>query len=145
MTAPLKLMAEDADDLAIFSAHLQDAVLKVGDLAFLPKQRRFALVANRYRWEGAGSSRAKTGERVRCGLHFDGVLKVQASKIRQDAKDAVLSLLALGFEPGEDGAGTVTLTFSGGGAIRLDVEAIDAQLADLTQAWPAKAVPEHKP
>ncbi len=137
----LKLAAEDAEDLAILSAHVQDAVLRVGDLAWLPKSRRFACVLNRFRWE-AGRPGGR-GERVRAGLHFDGVLSVKASRIRQDAKDAVLCLLAATFTPGEEGAGVVTLAFAGGGQIRLYVECLDAHLADVSAAWTARATPEH--
>lgn len=138
---PLRLVAEDAEDLAAVSALLQDAVLKVGDFAWLPKARRFACVMSRYRWE-AGRSGGR-GERLRAGLHVEGVSKAQVARIRQDAPDAVLSLLALTFEGAAEGPGTVTLTFSGGGAIRLTVDALDVHLDDLSGAWAAKGRPQH--
>jgi len=138
---PLKLAAEDADDLAAISALVQDAVLKVSDFAWLPKARRFACVMNRYRWE-AGRSGGR-GERVRAGLHVEGVSKAQVARIRQDAPDAILSLLAVTFEGEADGPGAVTLSFSGGGAIRLTVDALEVHLSDLTQAWAAKGKPQH--
>ncbi len=155
-TPPLKLAAEDADDLKALSALLQDAVLTVGDLAFLPKSRRFAAVLNRYRWE-AGTKGGR-GERVRAGIAIEGVTAAKASKLRQDAKDVVLELLAVTFEPdvrtaaaddgGDDApapsAGAVTLTFSGGAAIKLTVEVLDVRLDDLTQPWPAKGKPSHE-
>jgi hypothetical protein len=138
---PLKLVAEDADDLAAISALVQDAVLKVGDFAWLPKARRFACVMNRYRWE-AGRAGGR-GERVRTGLHVEGVGKAQIARIRQDAPDAVLSLLALTFEGAPEGPGLVTLACAGGGAIRLSVDALEVHLNDLSQAWAAKARPQH--
>ena len=142
--APLRLTAEDADDLKAISALLQDAVLTVADMAWLKKTRRFALVLNRYRWEADGQGRnAKTGTRVRSGLHIENVLKVEAKGIAQDAKETILSLLALTFQPGEDGQGTLTFTFSAGKALRLHVEALDATLTDLSEAWPAKSRPDH--
>ena len=98
MKAGLKLLAEDEEDLAILSAHLQDAVLRVGDLAYLPKQRRFAAVVNRYCWEGCGDNEA--GTRVQAGLHFDSVLRAQSSRVRQEDPAAILELLALRFTPG---------------------------------------------
>jgi hypothetical protein len=140
--SPLRLVAEDADDLKAISALLQDAVLKVGDMAYLPKTRRFAMVLNRYRWE-AGTSGGR-GTRVRAGLRVDNVLKAESQRIPQTAKDTVLSLLALSFD-GEPGAGgLLTLNFSAGKAVRLTVEALDVALDDLTEAWTAKGgMPEH--
>ena len=137
---PFKLAAQDAEDLQILSARLQDAVAKLKDFAWLPKQHRFAMVVNRFQWE------AKQNTRVRAGLHFDGVLQVQSQKLKLGAGEAVVSLLAIGFTPngGEDPGGVIELTFSGGGAIRLTVEAIDAELADMTQPWAARGRPAHE-
>ena len=141
MTKSLRLLVTDEEDLAILSAHLQDAVMRVADLAFLPRQRRFAVILNRFCWEGCGED--ETGIRMRAGLHFDGVLKVQAQGIRQDNPEAILELLALTFTDAKDGAGAIDLLFAGGGRVRLDVECIDAQLRDLAGPWPATARPEH--
>jgi hypothetical protein len=138
----LKLIAQDEEDLKIFSAHLQDAVLKIGDLAYLPARRRFAMMVNRYCWEGANA--APQGMRMRAGVHFDGVLKVQAQGLRQDAPETVIELLAIAFAPEGDGAGAIELSFAGGPKIRLEVECIDAVMADLLGPWPAAARPEHK-
>ena len=141
MAARLKLKAEDAEDLGIFSAHLQDAVGRVGDITYIKSKRRFAAVFNRFMWEEAGrgdGEKRRPFHRVRAGLHFDGVLGVQAQRVRQSAPDAVIELLAIRFEPKEDGAGTITLVLAGGGAIKLDVECIDAELADLTEPWKAR-------
>jgi len=134
------LGAEDEEDLQIMSARLQDAVARVGDLVWLPKQRRFAALFNRFKWESG------QGLRVRSGLHFDGVLTVKAHHIKRGDPDAVVSLLAIGFTPkgGEDPGGTVELTFSGGGAIRLDVECIDAGLKDVGGEWAARGRPLHE-
>ena len=133
------LAATDAEDLQILSARLQDAAVKLKNIAWLPRHRRFAMVANRYRWEGPGR------ERVLAGLHFDGVLKVQSRKIKLGAGEAVVALLAITFTANGDGdpGGVVELTFAGGGTIRLTVECIDAELADLTQPWTARAKPDH--
>lgn len=136
----LVLGAEDAEDLQIISARLQDAVARVGDLVWLPKQRRFAGVFNRYKWESG------QGLRVRSGLHFDGVLSVKANNIKRGDADAVVSLLAIRYTPkgGEDPGGVIELTFSGGGAIRLDVECIDAGLKDVSGEWAARGRPLHE-
>ena len=94
--APLRLIAQDADDLPVLSAALQDAVAKIGDIAYEPAARRLTIAFNRYRWEARG----RTRERVRAGLQFGGVLQVKARKLRRDAPGAVVELLALSFEPG---------------------------------------------
>jgi hypothetical protein len=145
MTEPdcLKLLAMDDEDLAVLSAHVQDAVLKVADLVNLPKERRFAIGMNRFTWEKADGQR-RNFERRRAALTFDRVLSVQTSHIRRDQPEAVLELLAIGFEPeGEAPAGHVMLYFAGGGAIRLAVECIEARLADLGTAWATRSKPSH--
>ncbi|HTQ15479.1 MAG TPA: DUF2948 family protein [Rhizomicrobium sp.] len=137
------LAAADAEDLDVISAKLQDAVARVGDLVWLPRQRRFAALFNRFKWENPG----KQGDlRVRAGLHFDGVLAVQSHNILHGDPDAILSLLALRFSPngGEDPGGVVHLEFAGGGSIRLVVECIDAELSDVSGAWAARGRPEHE-
>ena len=139
----LRLIAEDADDLAVISACLQDAVTQVRDLTFLPSARRFAMVVNRFRWEGEGKARSHGHERVRSGLHFDNVLKAQARNIVQNRPEGVLNLLAIRFEELNAPSGIVTLAFSGGGEIRLEVEALEAHLSDLGLVWETPNRPEH--
>ena len=135
---PLKLLAEDAEDLAVISAAMQDAVLKVGDIAYEPKARRLTVAFNRYRWEAGG------GERVRSGLQLGGVLGLQTRKIRRDAPDAVLELLAMTFTPGEPPGGEVILSFAGGGDLRAKVECVEAVLADVSTPWPTPRKPAHE-
>lgn len=136
----LKLAAADAEDLQILSARLQDALGQLKNFTWLPKKRRFAAVVNRLQWEAGGKTR------VRAGLHFDGVLKVQSHKVKLGAGDAVVSLLAFRFEPngGEDPGGAIEIVLAGGGAIRLTVECIDAELSDMTDAWAARGKPDHE-
>lgn len=141
MSEGLRLIAEDEEDLAILSAHLQDAVVRIGDIAYLPKSRRFAAFLNRYCWEGCPEG--SVGERTRSGLHFNNVLKVQAMNVRQNDPDAVAELLALRFHGNGEGAGQIDLMLAGGGCIRLEVEAIDATLRDISEHWPARARPAH--
>lgn len=142
MSKSVRLAAADAEDLEILSARVQDAAGKLKDFVWLPKQRRFVAALNRYRWEdGKGA-----GTRVRSALRFDGVSRVQSSHVKQGAPDAVVSLLAIRFTPAADSdpAGTIELVLAGGGAIRLAVECIDAELADLTGPWTARARPDHR-
>lgn len=135
----LVLAAADAEDLGIVSARLQDAVVLLKNISWLPRRRRFAMVVNRYRWE------SDRGERVRAGLHFDGVLAVRAQGMKPAAESAVAALLAITFtkNEGEDPGGIIEMVFAGGGTIRLAVECVDAGLADLTQPWAARARPDH--
>jgi hypothetical protein len=137
----LKLLAQDEEDLKIISAHLQDAVMRIGDLAYLPRQHRFVAILNRFCWEGCPEE--SIGERVLTGLHFDSVLKVQSQNLRQDNPDAVAELLALNFTPENDGGGIIDMLFAGGGRIRLQVECIDAAMRDMSEPRPAVARPEH--
>ena len=138
------LAATDAEDLQVISAKLQDAVTRVGDLVWLPQSRRFAMLFNRFKWEDAESKRAEN-VRVRSGLHFNGVLSTKSTKIMRGNPDAVLSLLAIQFLPrgGEDPGGMIVLVFAGGGAIRLDVENIEAELSDISGEWAALGKPSH--
>ena len=138
VSTPLHLLAEDQDDLAVISAALQDAVAKVGDIVFEAKARRLTIAFNRFRWE------ADKRQRVRSALQMGGVLTVQARKIRRDRRDAVLELLAIGFEPGEPPGGVISLSFAGGGDLRAQVECIDAVLADLSEPWPTPRAPAHE-
>lgn len=138
----LKLMAESRADLEVMSTFLQDAAVKVGDLAWQPGQHRFAAVLNRYRWEGERDRKQKP-ERVRAGLRFEGVLKASYQNIPMNDPDHVLGLLAIEVEEDEDGAGRLTLACSGYASIRLEVECIEAYLEDLTRPWRALGRPEH--
>lgn len=138
----LKLAALDADDLTVISACMQDSVLKTGEIAFAPAEMRLILPVNRFAWEKAGG-RLSIPERRRSVLHFDRVVAVKSANIDRGSPDKVLSILAVRFEPSEAPAGTVEVTFAGGGALRFDVECIEAQLADLGPAWAAKAKPKH--
>ncbi len=142
---PLKLVALDSEDLEVLSAHLQDAVLRVGDIAYVPAKNRFALIVNRFDWEGAAEKdkRGKKFERRRSALRFDRVLALQALGIDQGAKNAVVELLAVQFEETQEPEGYITLVFAGGGAIRLHVECIEAEMMDLGPVWRTKRMPEH--
>jgi len=146
--AELKLIAFDVDDLAVLSAHLQDALVRVGDLAWLPAERRFAAVGNRFDWADAlkqGTSNASAPYlRRQAGLRFERVRGAQLLGIDVRRKDAILSLLAIAFEPSEPPAGFVTLRFADGAGIRLQVECIEAELKDLGPVWRAASMPKHE-
>lgn len=137
----LKLLALDSEDLEVISAHVQDAVIRVGDMGYARQDRRFALLMNRFDWE-ADAGRAK-GLRKRAALHFDGVQSVATAGIDTNAHDGVLELLAINFETVDGPAGIVELNFAGGGTVRLGVECLEARLSDLGAAWAAAAKPAH--
>ena len=148
----LKLIALDAEDLNVISAHLQDAVVRLADMTYLPGEKHFAAVANRFDWAktfSASSGRAKGAkgfERRRAGLRFERVLGARVHALNLSDKSATLSLLAITFEPSsvpESVDGEVLLTFSGGGAIRLHVECLEVELQDLGAAWSAVHAPRH--
>lgn len=136
----LRLVAFDADDLSVISAHLQDALVRVGDMAWLPEQDRFALVLSRFDWIAAGEGRC---ERATAGLHFDRVRTVRQCAVPQTTPNVILELLAISFEPTEAPAGQVTLTFAGGAAIRLEVECLEACARDMGPRWTARRQPGH--
>ncbi len=144
---PLRLIAQDAEDLKVISTLVQDAVLPVTDLQYDAKRRRFALMLNRFRWEDQTQAEqvGRAYERVRSVLVVEDVLKVQTQGFDRADKDLILSLLSMDFTPGQDGAGRLTLVLAGDGAIALDVEALDLRLDDVTRPYraPSGKVPQH--
>lgn len=135
----IRIAAQDAEDLTILSARLQDAAGQLSGIAYQSKTRRFAAMVNRLEWEKGGKTR------VRAGLHFNSVLAVKTRNVKLGARDAVISILAITFTPNavDDPAGVIEIVLAGDGAIRLEVECIDAELADVTQPWTARATPNH--
>lgn len=142
---PLRLKAEDGDDLPVLSALVQDAVFPITEMRWQPRERRFALLLNRFRWEDerAAERRGRPYERVQSLLVVSDVLKVASQGIDRGQADTVLSLLSVAFEPGTDGTGRVVLTIAGDGAIALDVECLDIALRDVTRPYIAPS--HHKP
>ncbi|AZO32167.1 MULTISPECIES: DUF2948 family protein [unclassified Mesorhizobium] len=140
----LKLIALDDQDLSIVSAHVQDAVMKVSDLEYLPAAKRFVLTMNRFVWEAKSGLFRQHNERRQSVLHFDRVLGAKTSGIQRDKPAEVLSLLAVSFVAISKPAGIIELVFSGGGTIMLDVECIEARLADIGGSWEATSRPLHR-
>lgn len=139
--ADLKLIALDQEDLAVLSAHVQDAVVRVGDVTYLPGEKRFAMVINRFDW--SKPSKAGGYIRARSGLRFEKVLSAQVAGIDLGDKAKVLSLLAVTFQLEDEPSGWVELVFSGKAAIRLRVECIESELRDLGAQWATKTKPTH--
>ena len=142
---PLRLKAEAPDDVEVMSALLQDAVAQTSEMGWTRRTRRFTALLNRFRWEDvpAAKRQGRAFERVRAVLAVDSVLRVRASGVDPADRDLVLALLALTFEPGEDGTGTLRLIFAGDGEIALNVECLDVRLADVTRPHVARSLPQH--
>ena len=144
---PLRLKALDVEDLGVLSGFIQDAVFPGSEMKWDRNSRRFALLLNRFRWEDAAhaEARKRAYERVQSVLAIEDVVRVQTQGVDARESDMILSVLAVTFEAGEDGGGHVTLTLAGDGAIRVEVEALEVVLKDVTRPYvaPSKAKPEH--
>src|SRR5689334_7408399 len=138
----LKLVALDADDMEVVSTQLRDAVVQAADIHWRPAEQRVVVGVYRSDW-AAASGAAPACRRRRAALRFDRVLSCQCRNLDAVQKDQVLTLLAVEFNAKDEPAGTVTLTFSGGGALRLDVECLEVELADLGPCWSTDCCPEH--
>ena len=136
-------MALDGEDLAVLSSYVQDAVVKIGEIRWLRRERRLILALNRFVWEEAEAGSGPF-ERRRAALHFDRIVSVQSKGVALDDVGAVLELLAVVFEPGEEPSGTIEFAFAGGGTLRATVECVEGQLTDLGAAWTTAKKPEHK-
>jgi Protein of unknown function (DUF2948) len=141
---PLRLRAEDADDLAVISACLQDALVSVRDLAYDREARTFVLVANRFRWEATEAERGEAGrfERTLCGVAFGEVDNVAYRGFQRSEESRILCLLAIRPNP-EGSGGTIDLDFSGSATIRLTAPAIRCRVRDFGEPWPTAWHPDH--
>lgn len=138
----LKFIALDQDDLAVVSTHLQDAIVKVLDIIWLPGEKRIVVGLSRFDWE-ATLDPVPQFRRRRAVLRFDRVLACKGRDIAPSDKDKVLNLLAVEFDESDPPSGIVTLVFSGGAALRLQVECLEAELADLGEVWTTTTCPDH--
>ena len=142
----LKLIALDKEDIEVVSAHLQDAVVKAAEIRWRPAEKRLVIALNRFDWEAAHGT-VPEFRRRRAALRFE---RVSACKSRNciavEAMQTgrVLNLLAVVFEGTDYPSGVVTLTFSGGATLRLEVECLEAELADLGPTWVTECCPAHK-
>ena len=142
----LKLIALDKDDIEVVSAHLQDALVKIAEIFWRPREHRFVMALNRFDWMTAVDAKPEAKadyRRCRSALRFERVLACKCRNLDQTNKDNRLNLLAVEFAETDSPAGVVTLTFSGGGMIRLDVECLEAELADLGEVFAATLCPDH--
>ena len=141
-TDRLRLIALDAEDLSVVSAHIQDAVLKPQDIRWLGKEKRVVIAMNRFAWEMSGTRRGEH-QRRRSVLYFARVQNVKSTGIDRKATGDVLNLLAVRFEPADEPSGDIVLDFAGGATLRLSAECVEAQLTDLGPAWSTRHAPRH--
>jgi Protein of unknown function (DUF2948) len=142
----LKLVALDKDDIEVVSAHVQDAIVKIADIFWQPRDHRFVMALKRFDWMNAADAlknKAPDHRRCRTALRFERVISCKCRGFDQTGKDTLLNLLAVEFAERDAPGGTVTMTFSGGGAIRLEVECLEAELVDLGEVFAAMACPDH--
>ena len=139
---PLKLIALDQDDLEVVSTHLQDALVKSADIRWRPLEKRLVVGLSRFDWEAALEQNPKYRRRS-AALRFDRVLACKALNVDRTGKDTILNLLTVTFDQRDPPAGIITLTFSGGGTLRLEVECLEAEIVDLGLAWATAARPDH--
>ena len=140
----LKLVALDEEDLAVISAHVQDAVMKVEHLDYAKASRQFILTMNRFAWDADAGGRNADDQRRLSVLNFARVTSAKSHGIDPRKREDVLSLLAIRFLPSDAPSGTVELVFAGDASVRLDVECIEARLTDTGGAWAASSRPAHR-
>ena len=133
-----KLIAFDEADLAVLSAHVQDACVSAADMAYLPHEKRFALVAERFCREGGRDM----SEKRHVGMHFERVTHVRSTGVKPGGLEK-LQLLALMFHPEKEPSGTVQLLFAGGSEVRLEVECLEAFMSDLDEGGAQVPCPRH--
>jgi len=144
---PLRLLAQEPEDVPVMAALVQDAVFPITEMRFDPRARRFAILLNRFRWEDRAAAEAagRPYERVRSLLVVEDILRLRTSGIDRTDKDTILSLLTMEFAPGVEGSGILTLTLAGDGAIAIEVEAVSLLLEDVTRPYraPSGKAPDH--
>jgi hypothetical protein len=138
----MKLVALDREDIEVVSTHVQDSVVKVADIVWRPSEQRLVVALSRFDWETANDSERSYQRRL-SALRFDRVLACKCRNVSPKDKDAVLNLLAVEFAETASPSGIVTLFFSGGAALRLEVECLECELADLGPTWTTVNCPAH--
>ena len=144
---PLNLGAQDAEDLQVISSLTQDAILTVDDLKWNRAERQLVFLLKRFRWEDVelAKQQGRNPERVQSLLVIQNATGLASQGIDRKQADIVLSLMSLEFLGAEDGVGDLILTFSGAGALKIQVDGLDVALRDVTRPYvaPSKQVPNH--
>lgn len=152
MVERLLLRAEDAEDLAVISSCLQDALVPLSDMRYEPAERRFVMAVNRFRWEACGADGPERGaegyQRIACAITIEAVRRVAVRGIDQSKRERLHELLAVraldGATEAAPSPAVIELAFAGGGAIRLEVDRIACRLKDFGEPWPTRWQPTHR-
>ena len=140
----LKLIAKTEEDLRVLSAHLQDSIASVSDVANLKKNKIFLMQLNRFMWEDVEKGVFRKNNRIRTILKFESVLDVLAKNIDQQKKNKFLDFLAIETNITPDNNYEMKIIFAGDSIIRIIAEAIEVTLDDQGEAWNTKNKPNHK-
>ena len=140
----LKLIAKTEEDIKVVSAHLQDSILSVTDIANLKKNKIFLMQLNRFMWEDVEKGVFRKNKRIRTVLKFENVLKVFSKNINQKKKDNFLDFLAIETIKMPDNNYEMKITFAGDSIIRIITEVIEVTLDDQGEAWDTKNKPKHQ-
>ena len=140
----LKLIAKTEEDIKVVSAHLQDSILSVEDIASLKKNKIFLMQLNRFMWEDVEKGVFRKNKRIRTVLKFDNVLKVFSKNINQKKKDNFLDFLAIETIKMPDNNYEMKITFAGDSVIRIVAEVIEVTLDDQGESWDTKNKPKHQ-
>ena len=140
----LKLIARSEDDLRVVSAHLQDSIANISDIASLQKNKIFLMQLNRFMWEDVEKGVFRKNKRIRTILKFENVLKVHAKNINQSKKDKFLDFLAIETTKMPDNNYEMKIVFAGDSILKIISEVIEVTLDDQGSAWDTKNMPKHK-
>ena len=140
----LKLIAKTEEDLRVVSAHLQDAIANISDVANLKKNRIFLMQLNRFMWEDVEKGVFRKNKRIRTILKFENVIKVHAKNINQSKGDKFLDFLAIETNQMIDNNYEMKIVFAGDSILKIIAEVIEVTLDDQGKAWDTKNIPKHK-
>ena len=140
----LKLIARTEEDLRIISAHLQDSIVSIENIASLKKNRIFLMQLNRFMWEDVEKGVFRKNKRIRTVIKFENILKVASKNVDQNKNDRFLDFLAIETIKMPDKNYEMNLIFSGDIVLKLIAEAIEVTLDDQGSPWESKNKPEHK-
>ena len=142
----LNIGAFDKRDLEVVSSLIQDSIFPTSEIKWLSNSEKLAILINRFRWEDTKLSQGKNLERVRSLLMINHVKNISSSGFSPKQKDRILSILSISFDGVEGGSGSVLIVVSGNGGIRVEVDALEINLRDVTMPYiaPSGLVPEHK-
>ena len=140
----LKLIAKTEEDLRVVSAHLQDSIASVSDIANLKKNKIFLMQLNRFMWEDVEKGVFRKNKRIRTVLKFENVMNVFSKNIDQLEKDKFLDFLAIETIKMPDNNYEMKIIFAGDSIIRITSEVIEVTLDDQGEAWDTKNKPKHK-